>query len=113
MTADPDRLLWPREAAAAFRIDTKTLTRAARAGLIACEMTPGGTRRYRESEVCRILGGPVVPLMTLPEVTAAFRVHATTVVRWANEGKVTVRRTPGGQRRYVESEIRALLAGAS
>jgi excisionase family DNA binding protein len=48
-------------------------------------------------------------LLKPAEVAAAFRVHATTVKKWATAGKLTVIRTPGGHRRYRESEVRALL----
>jgi predicted site-specific integrase-resolvase len=49
--------------------------------------------------------------MTRAEVQAAFQVHPYTVTRWADTGKLTTIRTPGGQRRYLASEVRALLAG--
>jgi excisionase family DNA binding protein len=50
-------------------------------------------------------------LLTPSEVAKLFRVDPKTVTRWARAGKVTSIRTPGGHRRYVEVEIRALLAG--
>ncbi|RCV58187.1 BldC family transcriptional regulator [Marinitenerispora sediminis] len=48
-------------------------------------------------------------LLTPGEVAARFRVDAKTVTRWANTGKLTTIRTPGGHRRYRKSEIDALL----
>lgn len=45
------------------------------------------------------------------EVAALFRVDAKTVTRWAAGGRMSSIRTPGGHRRFWESEIRALLAG--
>ena len=51
------------------------------------------------------------PLLTPAEVAAMFRVDTKTVTRWADAGKLTFRRTPGGHRRYLEHEIRALLNG--
>jgi excisionase family DNA binding protein len=51
------------------------------------------------------------PLLTPAEVARLFRVDPKTVTRWAKAGRVTSVRTPGGHRRYRESEIRALLAG--
>ena len=48
-------------------------------------------------------------LLTPGEVAAHFRVDAKTVTRWAQAGKLTSLRTPGGHRRYLESEVRALL----
>ncbi|MEV8634867.1 BldC family transcriptional regulator [Streptosporangium sp. NPDC051023] len=53
----------------------------------------------------------IEPLLTPAEVAALFRVDPKTVNRWAKSGKLTSLRTLGGHRRYLESEIRALLAG--
>jgi excisionase family DNA binding protein len=50
-------------------------------------------------------------LLTPGEVGALFRVDPKTVTRWAASGRITSIRTPGGHRRFRESEIRALLAG--
>jgi excisionase family DNA binding protein len=51
-----DRLLTPGEVAALFRVDPKTVTRWAAAGRIGSIRTPGGHRRFRESEVKELLG---------------------------------------------------------
>jgi excisionase family DNA binding protein len=51
------------------------------------------------------------PLLLPSEVAAMWRVHRRTVTRWANEGRLTAVRTPGGHRRFRESEVRALLTG--
>jgi excisionase family DNA binding protein len=51
-------------------------------------------------------------LLTPAEVAALFRVDPKTVTRWARAGKLTSLRTLGGHRRYRESEVRNLLAGA-
>jgi MerR family regulatory protein len=56
MDGQSDRLLKPGEVAALFRVDPKTVTRWARLGWISSIRTPGGHRRYRESEVRAILG---------------------------------------------------------
>ena len=50
-------------------------------------------------------------LLTPAEVAALFRVDPKTVARWANDGQLTSLRTPGGHRRYRESEVRNLLGG--
>lgn len=50
-----DRLLTPAEVAALFRVDPKTVTRWAAAGRISAIRTPGGHRRFRESEVKALL----------------------------------------------------------
>jgi excisionase family DNA binding protein len=59
-----DRLLTPGEVAALFRVDPKTVTRWAAAGRIGSIRTPGGHRRFRESEVRALLeGDPLVEEM--------------------------------------------------
>ena len=50
-----DPLLTPAEVAVIFRVDPKTVTRWAAAGRITSTRTPGGHRRYRQSEVDRLL----------------------------------------------------------
>ncbi|MCU1676394.1 MAG: binding domain protein excisionase family [Frankiales bacterium] len=52
-----DRLLTPGEVATLFRVDPKTVTRWAAAGRIGSIRTPGGHRRFRESEVRALLRG--------------------------------------------------------
>ncbi len=54
---------------------------------------------------------PGEPLLTPGEVAAAFRVDSKTVTRWAKAGRISSIRTPGGQRRYLEREVQALLRG--
>ncbi|WP_068924941.1 BldC family transcriptional regulator [Planobispora rosea] len=51
------------------------------------------------------------PLLTPGEVAHLFRVDTKTVTRWAKAGRISSIRTPGGQRRYYESEVHALLRG--
>lgn len=53
----PDRMLTPGEVAALFRVDPKTVTRWAAAGRIGSIRTPGGHRRFRESEIKALLEG--------------------------------------------------------
>ena len=54
-SANSERLLTPGEVAALFRVDPKTVTRWASAGRIGSIRTPGGHRRFRESEVREML----------------------------------------------------------
>ena len=49
------------------------------------------------------------PLLTPGEVAALFKVDAKTVTRWAAAGRISSIRTPGGHRRFRESEVRELL----
>lgn len=60
---------------------------------------PGGAARSR--------------LLTPGEVAALFRVDPKTVTRWATAGRISSIRTPGGHRRFRESEVRALLEGGA
>jgi len=53
--ANSERLLTPGEVATLFRVDPKTVTRWASAGRIGSIRTPGGHRRFRESEVRGLL----------------------------------------------------------
>lgn len=54
-TGNTERLLTPGEVALMFRVDPKTVTRWASAGRIGSIRTPGGHRRFRESEVRGLL----------------------------------------------------------
>lgn len=49
-------------------------------------------------------------LLTPGEVAGLFRVDPKTVTRWASAGRIGSIRTPGGHRRFRESEVRSLLA---
>ena len=50
-----ERLLTPGEVAMLFRVDPKSVTRWATRGVIGSIRTPGGHRRFRESEVEQLL----------------------------------------------------------
>lgn len=52
-----------------------------------------------------------VRLLTPGEVAAWLRVDSKTVGRWADAGRIKSFRTPGGHRRFLESDVRALLDG--
>jgi excisionase family DNA binding protein len=70
------------------------------------------TRRYEgDSRRGLNLDGNNERLLTPGEVAALFRVDPKTVTRWAASGRITSIRTPGGHRRFRESEVRALLRG--
>ena len=55
MNDEHDELLTPAEVAKLFRVDPKTVTRWARSGRLSAIRTLGGHRRYRASEVYRLL----------------------------------------------------------
>ena len=61
-----ERLLTPGEVATLFRVDPKTVTRWASAGRIGSIRTPGGHRRFRESEVRALLRGEDVVVAAVP-----------------------------------------------
>ncbi len=50
-----EKLLTPYDVAKAFNVAPITVTRWANKGLISCVRTPGGHRRYRETEVAELL----------------------------------------------------------
>lgn len=53
---------------------------------------------------------PVERLLSPAEVAEQFGVDVRTVARWEHDGRLTAIRTLGGHRRYVRSEVVALLA---
>ena len=62
MAKDAERLLTPREVAAMFRVDPKTVTRWAQAGKLQYVRTLGGHRRYRATDVEALLAGGVATI---------------------------------------------------
>jgi excisionase family DNA binding protein len=62
-------------------------------------VTPEQTRQHGQEQ-----------LLTPGEVASLFRVDPKTVTRWATAGRIGSIRTPGGHRRFRETEVRALLA---
>ncbi len=55
MTSEQEVLLTPAEVASLFRVDPKTVTRWAKAGMLTSIRTLGGHRRYKDSEVKELL----------------------------------------------------------
>jgi excisionase family DNA binding protein len=53
---------------------------------------------------------PAERLLSPAEVAEQFGVDVRTVARWEHDGRLTAIRTLGGHRRYVRSEVVALLA---
>ena len=51
---------------------------------------------------------PELELLAPGEVALAFRVDPKTVTRWASAGRIGSIRTPGGHRRFRESEVREI-----
>ena len=77
-----------------------------------CYRTQGGTTMADD----RLSGAGTTQggrdrLLTPGEVATLFRVDPKTVTRWASAGRIGSIRTPGGHRRFRESEVRALLRG--
>ena len=50
-------------------------------------------------------------LLTPAEVAAILFVDPKTVTRWARAGKLDAIRTPGGHRRYLRSDVMAIMTG--
>lgn len=48
------------------------------------------------------------PLST-GDVAKIFKVHPTTVIDWADRGRLACFRTPGGQRRFRPEDVEAFL----
>lgn len=57
METEPEPMLTPGEVARIFRVDPRTVTRWAKQGKLNCVFTPGGTRRYRKTEVMELYEG--------------------------------------------------------
>lgn len=49
------------------------------------------------------------PPLTPAEVARIFRVDPKTVSRWAKQGRLASFKTPGGHRRFRESDVRCYL----
>ena len=77
--AEEGRLLTPGEVASMFRVDPKTVTRWAAAGRISSIRTPGGHRRFRESEIRALLDGGRSTASTeqIPTQPQSDRTHAS------------------------------------
>jgi len=113
-------LLTPLELASLFRVDAKSTPRWAIEGLIPYFQTPGGHRRYRESDVRQFLGedwrGGVRGengsdrLLTSVEAAARLDIQRETIDAWARTDKILYIRTPGGHYRFIEREINKLVA---
>lgn len=50
-------------------------------------------------------------LLKPSDAAKLFGVRPATLARWAREGKITARRTPGAHRRYSRTQITAMLSG--
>lgn len=52
---------------------------------------------------------PTALPLTSGQVAKIFNVHPTTVMDWADKGKLPSFRTPGGQRRFRREDVEAFL----
>ena len=52
---------------------------------------------------------PDVTWLSLQEASRMLGVHPSTLRQWADAGKIHTVRTPGGHRRFAETDVRALL----
>jgi len=56
-----------------------------------------------------VVASPSDRLLTPREVASVFRVDQKTVTKWATAGRIKGVRTPGGQWRFRESDVREAL----
>ena len=77
-----DPLLTPRETAALFHVDPRTVTRWAREGKMPSTRTLGGHRRYREADVMALLH---------PETAAANPLTAGVDSLWSHQTAAILR----------------------
>jgi len=93
MTDTPaeDRLLYPAEAAAALKVNKKTLWRLQDRGRLRPSFTLGGHRRYKESEVTALREALAAEadLLNTDDVARVFRVGRARVCIWVTQGKLT------------------------
>jgi excisionase family DNA binding protein len=73
-------------------------------------MRPERRKFCEEADVSTTVGHVGERLLTPGEVASLFRVDPKTVTRWATAGRIGSIRTPGGHRRFRESEVKTLLA---
>jgi excisionase family DNA binding protein len=109
-TTPASALLTPEEVRRRFGVGRHTVGRWADAGRLTVIHTIGGHRRYLASEVEALAGPETVDLLTAGQVAEIFSVHTATVSRWGKAGRIPAIQTPGGQYRYREADIRALIA---
>ena len=69
---DTDRLLTPGEVAQLFGVNRQTVSRWAIRGFLGVIVTPGGHRRYRESEVNALLADSTPSNVIAPTRSAAL-----------------------------------------
>lgn len=50
--------------------------------------------------------------MTVGEAAALCGVHPDTIKRWEQRGRITALRTPTGHRRYLRTDVEALISPA-
>jgi excisionase family DNA binding protein len=121
---EPQESMTPAQASAFLGFSPVTLAGWERAGKLKAEdgRAPGRRRRYLTASVkalreelgrTRAADGTAEVLLTSGEVAGRFRVDPKTVQRWAATGRISSIRTPGGHRRFRESEIRALMRGGA
>lgn len=112
-----------REAMRILAVSDRTVYRLAESGRLPYIRTLGGHRRFDETQVRDLAAanyepgpatGPAagrVPYRLTPEKAAEIvGIRAKLLSAWAARGHVSSTRTPGGHRRFNETEVRALAA---
>lgn len=98
MTNENRELMTPAEAANAFRVTPKTVTRWAQAGKLTSIRTMGGHRRYDAVEVRALLNGEPLPGVEYPDAVRevdGLAGHTVTVERLETGRLAAVERSGG------------------
>ena len=53
---------------------------------------------------------PMETYLDIDEAAKILGVHVVTLRRWEREGRLTPLRTPGGHRRYTETQLKGMLS---
>lgn len=83
----------------------KTVRTWANAGRITYVRTVGNHKRIPASELARVAPADGQKELTPAQFAEELQVHPKTLQRWARAGKVRANMSPGGHRRYPESEV--------
>ena len=102
-------LLTSAQAAALAGTDAQTIRNLVRRGALRPAGRQGRRLLFHADDVRAAAGAGGDPLLEAGQVAALAGVDRRTVARWADSGQLSCVVSPGGQRRYRESEVRALM----
>ena len=109
-----DPLIGSLEAARLIEVSSWTLNRWADDGLIPCERSPGGHRRYRYSDLLQFKKKAEVPVkkkvqsdLTISEAAEIVGLSIFLLQQLANEGKIPCTRNKNGHRLFKYEDLAA------